>query len=76
VKFALLGLDPELYDENELYASGIDPTNIIGADPLPGDWDVQRLSVTEVAAPELAETVVEEEEEIDYDEQKEALSDD
>jgi DNA topoisomerase-6 subunit B len=76
VKFALLGLDPELYDENELYASGIDPTNIIGADPLPGDWDVQRLSVTEVAAPELAEAVVEEEEEIDYDEQKEALSDD
>ena len=75
VKFDLVGLDQELYEENELYASGIDPTLIIGADPLPGDWDVQRLQVTEVAAPEVA-TVEEEEDEVDYDESKEALSDD
>ena len=52
-----------------------DPTLIIGADPLPGDWDVQRLQVTEVAAPEAA-VVEEEEDEVDYDESKEALSDD
>jgi DNA topoisomerase-6 subunit B len=75
VKFELAGLDQELYEENELYASGIDPTLIIGADPLPGDWDVQRLQVTEVAAPEAA-VVEEEEDEVDYDESKEALSDD
>jgi DNA topoisomerase-6 subunit B len=75
VKFDLVGLDQELYEENELYASGIDPTLIIGADPLPGDWDVQRLQVTEVAAPEAA-VIEEEENEIDYDESKEALSDD
>jgi len=36
VALELEGLDPELYDENELYASGIDPSMIIGADPLPG----------------------------------------
>jgi hypothetical protein len=42
---------------------------------LPGDWDVQRLQVTEVAAPEPA-VVEEEEDEVDYDESKEALSDD
>jgi DNA topoisomerase-6 subunit B len=75
VKFELAGLDQELYEENELYASGIDPTLIIGADPLPGDWDVQRLQVTEVAAPEAA-VVEEEEDEVDYDESKEVLSDD
>jgi len=75
LKFDLVGLDQELYEENELYASGIDPTLIIGADPLPGDWDVQRLQVTEVAAPEAA-VVEEEEDEVDYDESKEALSDD
>jgi DNA topoisomerase-6 subunit B len=74
VKFDLVGLDQELYEENELYASGIDPTLIIGADPLPGDWDVQRLQVTEVAAPEAA-VIEEEEDEVDYDESKEALSD-
>ncbi len=75
VRFDLVGLDQELYEENELYASGIDPTLIIGADPLPGDWDVQRLQVTEVAAPEAA-VAEEEEDEVDYDESKEALSDD
>jgi DNA topoisomerase-6 subunit B len=75
LKFDLVGLDQELYEENELYASGIDPTLIIGADPLPGDWDVQRLQVTEVAAPEAA-VIEEEEDEVDYDESKEALSDD
>jgi len=75
LKFDLVGLDQDLYEENELYASGIDPTLIIGADPLPGDWDVQRLQVTEVAAPEAA-VVEEEEDKVDYDESKEALSDD
>jgi DNA topoisomerase-6 subunit B len=75
LKLDLVGLDQELYDENELYASGIDPTMIIGADPLPGDWDVARLSVTEVIA-QPSPPAEEEEEEIDYDEQTEALSDD
>jgi DNA topoisomerase-6 subunit B len=73
VSLELEGLEPEAYDENELYASGIDPSMIIGADPLPGDWDVARLQVTESAAP--AEEPAEEEE-VDYDEQTEALSDD
>ncbi|HVO77237.1 MAG TPA: DNA topoisomerase VI subunit B, partial [Methanomassiliicoccales archaeon] len=72
----LEGLDPELYDENELYSSGIDPTMIIGADPLPGDWDVARLKITEVPAEPSAPIEAEaEEEEVDYDEKSEALSD-
>jgi len=75
VALELEGLDPELYDENELYASGIDPSMIIGADPLPGDWDVARLKVTEAAA-DAAPPAEEEDEEVDYDEQTEALSDD
>lgn len=69
--FELKGLDQEAYDENEIYASGIDPTMVIGADPLPGDWDVKRLEIVETVT-----KVEEEDEEIDYDEQKEALSDD
>jgi DNA topoisomerase-6 subunit B len=77
VRLVLTGLDPDLYDENEIYSSGIDPTMIIGADPLPGDWDVAGLKVTEVPAeiPALKEEEAEEEE-VDYDEQTEALSDD
>ncbi|MCU0861838.1 MAG: DNA topoisomerase VI subunit B [Methanomassiliicoccales archaeon] len=73
VSMELEGLEPEMYDENELYASGIDPSMIIGADPLPGDWDVARLQVTEVPASQEEPA---EEEEVDYDEQTEALNDD
>jgi len=69
--FSLKGLDKEAYEENEVYISGIDPAMAIGADPLPGDWDVKRLEVTETAP-----AAEEEEEEVDYDEQKEALNDD
>ncbi|HXZ23881.1 MAG TPA: DNA topoisomerase VI subunit B [Methanomassiliicoccales archaeon] len=76
VTIVLAGLDPDLYDENELYSSGIDPTMIIGADPLPGDWDVAGLKITEVPAEVPNLPAEEEEEEIDYDESSEALSDD
>ena len=73
ISFDLKGLEADAYEENELYASGIDPVSIIGADPLPGDWDVDTLAVTEVEAPEAVEEV--EEEEVDYDEQVEVLND-
>jgi DNA topoisomerase-6 subunit B len=68
--FSLKGLEKEAYDENEIYVSGIDPTMIIGAEQLPGDWDVKRLEIIETAPTPV------EEEEVDYDEQKEALNDD
>ncbi|MEM0448547.1 MAG: DNA topoisomerase VI subunit B [Methanomassiliicoccales archaeon] len=74
VQMELEGLDPEMYEENELYVSGIDPSMIIGADPLPGDWDVAKLQVTEIPVQPSDESS--EEEEVDYDEQTEALSDD
>jgi DNA topoisomerase-6 subunit B len=73
INFALTGLSKEDYDENEIYSSGINPVFIIGAEPIPGDWDVKGLQITEdeeVPVPE------EEEEEVDYDESKEALNDD
>ena len=73
ISFDLNGLDAEAYEENELYVSGINPVFVIGADPLPGDWDVDALAVTEVEAPEAAEET--EEEEVDYDEQVEVLND-
>jgi len=44
---------------------------VIGADPLPGDWDIDDLSVTE----EEPEEEVEEEDEVDYDESGEVLND-
>ena len=71
--FHLKGLNKDDYDENEIYASGINPVFIIGAEPLPGDWDLKGLQVTESVEPPVQE---EEEDEVDYDESTEALNDD
>lgn len=67
VCFDLNGMDPEAYEETDLYVSGINPVDVMGADPLPGDWDLTGVSFTEeeALAPEVKE---EEDEEPDYDE--------
>jgi DNA topoisomerase-6 subunit B len=41
ITFDLKGLDKEDFDETELYVSGINPVQVIGAEPLPGDWDLE-----------------------------------
>ena len=76
ISFYLNGLDQEAYEENEIYSSGINPVSVIGAEPLPGDWDVKGLNITEVAPVEPEKPDADEEDEVDYDEKSEALSDD
>jgi DNA topoisomerase-6 subunit B len=53
--------------------SGINPALVIGAEPLPGDWELNYADFEgeEGAAPEASD----EEGEIDYDETEEALED-
>jgi len=72
VSFCLDGLDEAEYDESEVYVSDINPTLVIGAEPLPGDWELNYadFETEEGSAPEA-----EEEGEIDYDETEEALED-
>jgi DNA topoisomerase-6 subunit B len=72
--FDLQGLDQEAFSETELYVSGINPVDVMGADPLPGDWDLQGVNFTEVEAPSAK--AEEDEEEPDYDESGEDLNDD
>jgi len=67
IAFDLVGLDKEDYDENEVYVSDINPVQVIGAEPLPGDWDIDEV-------PEIA-IEAEEDDEVDYDEGGEVLSD-
>ena len=70
--FDMKGLNGDEYEDNELFVSGIDPASIIGADVLPGDWDLEHIKITEEkAAPEEAA----EEGEIDYDEGAEVIED-
>jgi DNA topoisomerase-6 subunit B len=72
ITFALDGLDEAEYDESDLYVSGINPALVIGAEPLPGDWE---LNYGEFEGEEAAPEAAEEEGEIDYDEAEEALED-
>ncbi len=56
-------------DDLDWYVAGIDEARLLGADPLPGDWDV-RLPRTVVEAAEAAEGApagAPGEEEVDYD---------
>ena len=46
----------------------------MGADPLPGDWDLEGVNFTETEAP-VAEKAEDDEEEPDYDESGEELND-
>ena len=73
VTFLLEGLDEAEYDESDLYVSGINPALVIGAEPLPGDWELNYAEFETEEAPPPAET--EDEGEIDYDETEEALDD-
>src|SRR3989441_3831882 len=72
VSFALEGLDEAEYDESEIYVSGINPALVIGAEPLPGDWE---LNYAEFEGEEAPPAEAEEEGEIDYDETEETLDD-
>ncbi len=40
ITFRFRGMDKGDYDETEMYVEGIDPTHVLGVDPLPGDWDL------------------------------------
>src|SRR3989454_1094893 len=72
ISFVLEGLDEAEYDESDLYVSGINPGLVIGAEPLPGDWE---LNYAEFEGEEAPAAEAEEEGEIDYDETEEALDD-
>jgi DNA topoisomerase-6 subunit B len=73
LNFDLHGVPQEQYDENELYVSGIDSASVIGAEVLPGDWDLEHLKITEEGPAEEPEES--EESEIDYDEGAEVVKD-
>ena len=60
-------------DTNDLdwYIAGIDEAHILGAEPLPGDWDVRLprtiVEAAEAAAQDAAASVTTADEEVDYD---------
>jgi DNA topoisomerase-6 subunit B len=70
VKFKLKGLDADDFDEAEIYVSGINQVQVIGAEPLPGDWDLDH----EIEEPTTLDAFVDEEDELNtLGEQDEAM---
>ncbi len=50
------------------YVAGVDEAHLLGADPLPGDWDVRLpRTIVEAAEAAAAESAAAGEEEVDYD---------
>ncbi|NLI73451.1 MAG: DNA topoisomerase VI subunit B [Euryarchaeota archaeon] len=70
--YELNGLDADEYQDIELYISKINPIDVMGADPLPGDWDVESVNFIESEVVDLEEEL---DEEPDYDESGEDLDD-
>ncbi|MGE4275049.1 MAG: DNA topoisomerase VI subunit B [Candidatus Methanomethylophilaceae archaeon] len=72
LEFQLDGDMSDVLDENDVYVSGLNPAMVMGADPLPGDWGIKDMDVTELDSDEndyVDEDDDEEEEEVLDDEQ-------
>ncbi len=83
ISFELTGLDQDEYSSADVFVSGINHAFVIGAEPLPGDWDLDGsgqhslFSFGDEAEDEDVEEPEEEDDEngVDYDEQTEVISD-
>ena len=81
ITFELKGLDKHEFGSMDIYISDINPTHVIGAEPLPGDWDLDEKGQHSLFA--FEDEVYDEPEEeddddnngMDYDEQTEVISD-
>ena len=62
VSFDLTGDMADTFSETDIYLSGVNTAFVMGADPLPGDWGIKGMDVTESEV-----DVVEEEEEEEDD---------
>ena len=81
ISFELTGLDKSELGDIEIYVSDINPTHVIGAEPLPGDWDLDEKGQHSLFAFEEDEYDDEPEDDddngngMDYDEETEVISD-
>jgi len=81
ISFELAGLDKNEVGDLEVYVSDINPTHVIGAEPLPGDWDLDdtgqhSLFAFEDDANEFEDDEPEEDDNgMDYDDEAEVIED-
>jgi DNA topoisomerase-6 subunit B len=75
ISFDLVGDMADTFSESDIYLSGVHPTLVMGAEPLPGDWGIKGMEITESDL-DHAEEEEEEEEDLDDDEEKEEAKED
>ena len=61
ISFELSGDLADTFDANDIYMSGVNPVQVMGADMLPGDWGIKGLEVTEI----VDETLIDCEDEVE-----------
>lgn len=47
VSFELKGDMADTFDADDIYFSGLNPAMVMGADPLPGDWGIKGMEISE-----------------------------
>lgn len=62
IEFELKGDMADMFDEDDVYVSGINPVHVMGADGLPGDWGIKGMKITESEIPTEEENDTPEEE--------------
>ncbi len=79
ISFELVGLDNNEFTDVDVYISDINPTHVIGAEPLPGDWDLDDKQHDLFSFEDEEEDEEEEDDDdengVDYDEQTEVIDD-
>lgn len=63
LEFQLDGDMADVFDENDIYLHGLNPAMVMGADPLPGDWSIKNIDITESESDDYVPVDDEEEEE-------------
>jgi DNA topoisomerase-6 subunit B len=81
ISFELAGLDKNELGDIDIYVSDINPVHVIGAEPLPGDWDLDdkgqhSLFAFDDSAEDLDDAEDDDDDDsMDYDEQTEVIPD-
>lgn len=47
ISFDLMGDMADVFSIDDIYISGVNPVIVMGADPLPGDWGIKGMEITE-----------------------------
>ena len=70
ITFDLIGDMCDVFSTEEVYISGVNPVIVMGAEPLPGDWGIKGMEITEYDAD------LDEDSEDEEDSEEEGLDDD